>query len=182
MGQPAYDSNGLWIALIVAGGAVLSTCFACVTPFAALATLAALRLPARERWAVIGFVWLANQAAGFALLGYPLTWDCVAWGLAIGLSASAAVLAASAFATARPAPLAISLPFVAALAAFEAGLYAAGRVLPTGADAFSVSVIQHVFWINAVSFCAIMALHQALSLVARLSSPKASQPFAAILH
>jgi hypothetical protein len=116
------------------------------------------------------------------MLGYPLTWDCIAWGMAIGLSSFAALLAASAFATARPAPLAVSLPFVAALAAFEAGLYAAGRVLPIGADAFSVGVIQHLFWVNAASLCAIMALHQALSLVVRLSAPKPSQPFAAILH
>ena len=179
---PAYGARGLWIALIVAGGVILSTCFACVTPFAALATLAALRLPPKERWAVIGFVWLANQAVGFGLLGYPLTWDCIGWGAAIGLSAAAAVLAAMALATARPAPLAVSLPFVAAFAAFEAGLYGAGRFLPAGADAFSARVIQHVFWVNAAAICAMIALHQAVSLVLPRSAPKSSQPFAAALQ
>lgn len=172
----------LWITLIAASGIGLSLLFACVTPFAALATLAALYLRADERWAVIGFVWLANQILGFGILGYPMTWDCAAWGAAIGFSTGLAVLVAWALSTARPAPLAVSLPFVGAFAAFEAGLYAAGRLLPVGSDAFGLPVIRHVFWVNAAALCGLMALYQLLSLVGGFAAAKPSQPFAGALR
>ncbi len=112
----------LWIALIAASGIILSTFFACATPFAALATLAVLRLGRRDMWAVVGFVWLANQAVGFGILGYPWTWSCAGWGLAVGASSGLALLAARGLSTTRPAPFAISLPFVGAFAALEFGL------------------------------------------------------------
>lgn len=175
-------SRTLWIALIAAGGVGLSAYFACVTPFASLATLAALYLRADERWATIGFVWLANQIVGFGILGYPLTWDCAAWGVAIGLSLALAVLAASALSTTRPAPLVVSLPFVAAFAAFEAGLFAARQVLPASGDAFGLPVIRHVFWVNAAALCGLMALHQVLSLMVGLSAAKPPQAYAGALR
>lgn len=186
--KPARDEltgrsgRTLWIALIAASSIGLSAFFACVTPFVALATLAALYLRVDERWAVVGFVWLANQIVGFGILGYPLTWDCAAWGLAIGLSCGLAVLAASALSTTKPAPLVVSLPFVAAFAAFEAGLFAAGRVLPASGDVFGLPVIRHVFWVNAAALCALMALYQLLSLAGGLSAAKAPQTFAGSLR
>ena len=64
--------NALWIVLIVTSGTCLSTFFACATPFAALATLAALKLGRRDAITVIGLVWLANQVIGYGFLGYPL--------------------------------------------------------------------------------------------------------------
>lgn len=180
--ESGQGGRTLWIALIAVSGIGLSLFFACVTPFAALATLAALHLRNGERWAVIGFVWLANQIVGFGIEGYPLTWDCAAWGLAIGLSSALAVLAALALSTTRPAPLAVSLPFVGAFAAFEAGLYAAGRMLPASGDAFGLPVIRHVFWVNAAALCGLMVLYQVLSLVAGLAAAKPPQSFAGALR
>src|ERR1700761_9362529 len=117
--KPSRAANALWIVLVVTTGICLSTFFACATPFAALATLAALKLGRRDAIVVIGLVWAANQAIGFGFLAYPWPWDCPAWGLAIGMSAGLAMLAAKSLATTRPAPLAVSRPFVAAFTAFE---------------------------------------------------------------
>ena len=159
----------LWIALIGAAGLSLSTFFACATPFAALATLAAFKLGRRDAILVVAATWLINQGVGFGLLGYPRTWDSAAWGLAIGASAMLAVFAARGLATTRPAPLAVSLPFVAAFAAFESGLYAAGYVLPGSEGAFTVAVIGHIFLINAATLFGLTALHQVLALGGRLA-------------
>src|ERR1700709_2513654 len=90
--EPTQAMRALWIVLIVTSGTCLSTFFACATPFAALATLAALKLGRRDAITVIGLVWLANQAIGYGLLGYPWTWDSAAWGLSIGASAGLAFL------------------------------------------------------------------------------------------
>ena len=38
-----------------------SFALACATPFAALATLAALNTPRRDLFALVGVAWLANQ-------------------------------------------------------------------------------------------------------------------------
>jgi len=165
--KPSRAASAVWIVLIVTSGICLSTFFACATPFAALATLAALRLGRWQASAVIGLVWVANQAIGYAFLGYPWTWDSAAWGLAIGVSAGLAMLAANGLATTRPAPLMVSLPFVAAFAAFEFGLFFAGFVLPGSEGAFSASVVGHVFLINAVTICGLMAINQ-LAVVSRL--------------
>ena len=57
-------------------------------------------------------------------------------------------------------PLAVSLPFVAAFAVFELVVYVAGFVLPGSGGAFSASIVGHLFLINAVVLCTLMALHQ----------------------
>ena len=164
------------MALILGSGLVLSTCFACATPFAALATVAALKLRRREAAGVVGLVWLINQAAGFGMLDYPWTWACAAWGIAIGLSCGLAGVSAWALASEKPTPLAVSLPFVAAFAMFESGLYVAGYALPGSDGAFSGSVILHVFLINAVSLSALMAVHPMVMILGRWARPAAVLP------
>jgi hypothetical protein len=168
--EPNQAGRAVWIALIVVSGPCLSPIFACATPFAALAALAALKLGWRDRIVVLGLVWLANQAIGFGLLGYPRRWDSAAWGLAIGASTALAVLAARGLSTTRPAPLAVSLPFIAAFAVFELGLYIAGTMLPGSERAFTAAVVGHVLLINAAALCALIAVYQLamlLGLVAR---------------
>lgn len=154
--DPAPWGRALWIALIASTGICLSLVFACATPFAALATLAALKLDRRDAFTVVALVWFANQAIGYGLLGYPTTWDSVAWGIAIGMSVSLALVAAMGLSASRPAPFAISLPFLAAFATFELGLYAAGYVLPGSDGGFVASVVWHIFVINAVALCSLM--------------------------
>jgi hypothetical protein len=176
---PAQAGRAIWFALIVISGPCLSLFFACVTPFAALATLAGLKLGRRDVIAAIGLVWLANQVIGYGFLGYPRTWDSAAWGLAIGASSALAVVAATALSTTRPAPLAISLPFVAAFTAFEFGLYLAGYMLPVGEGAFSASVVWHVFLVNSATLCTLMAVFHLATMVRLLVRNVAPGPVGA---
>lgn len=60
---------------------------ACATPFAALATLAALKMSRRDLFTLVSAAWLANQFIGYGFLAYPETWDSFAWGGAIGIAA-----------------------------------------------------------------------------------------------
>ncbi len=149
----------VWMVLIVAAGACLSPLFACVTPFAALATVAALKLGGRDAFTSVGLVWLVNQAIGYGFLAYPVTWDSAAWGAAIGASSGLAVIVAKGLASADRVPLAVSLPFVGAFAAFELGLYLAGVVLPVSDAAFRASVIGNVFLVNAAALCGLLAVY-----------------------
>jgi hypothetical protein len=157
--EPIVAGRPVWIALIITSGTCLSPFFACITPFAALATLAALKLNWRDAIVVVALVWLANQAIGYGFLGYPWTWDSVAWGAAIGVSSGLAILAARGLSSRNSVSLAVSLPFVAAFAAFELGLYLSGLLLPGSEGAFSASVIGHVFLVNAIGFCALIVVH-----------------------
>lgn len=83
----------LWAAFLVVASTAGSVLFACATPFAAAAAVAALTLPARLALVATMGVWLGNQAVGFLLLGYPLDPSSLAWGPVLG---AAAVLAAAA--------------------------------------------------------------------------------------
>ncbi len=164
----------IWMALIIASGAGLSLFLACATPFAALATLAALKIEPRDAAGVIGLAWVGNQAVGYGCLGYPWTWDSAAWGLAIGLSAGLALLTAIALSPRRSASLAISLPFVGAFAAYELGLYVASFALPGSDAAFAAPVVRQLFLVNLVALLGLIAAHQAASLVGPLMRNVAS--------
>ena len=83
----------IWIALLTTASAVFSLALACATPFAALATLAARTLDRRDAVGLIGLAWIANQAVGFGLHGYPHTVSTYGWGVAIGAAALAALVA-----------------------------------------------------------------------------------------
>ena len=169
--ERASAARAVWMALIVTAGAGLSLVYACATPFAALATLAALKTDKRDTALVIGLVWLANQVIGYGFLGYPRTWDSLAWGAAIGVAAGVALLAAMALALAphRKGPFAISLPFVGAFTAYEFSLYLASFVLPTQDGAFSLSVVKQVFLVNAVVLAALVFVHWLATLAGLLA-------------
>lgn len=180
IGTTGYQENQsaqwVWTALIIMSGVLLSAYFACVTPFAALATLAALKLGRGKAFSMMGLVWLANQAIGYGLLGYPWTWDSAAWGLVIGVAIGVATVAARALATTRPAPFAVSLPFVAAFAVYEMSLYLAGFVLPVSEAAFSASVVRDLFVINSASICCLITACQLATKWARgtqIEAPRA---------
>jgi hypothetical protein len=156
-----------WAVLLIGCGIALSPLFACATPFAAVATLAALKLGGRDRLVVTGMSWLANQAVGYLYLGYPWTLSSGAWGIAIGVATAAATVAATGLSSARPAPLAMSLPFVAAFAVFELSLYAAGFLLPGSEGAFTPAIVGHIFLINGVTLCGILAAFHVVMLFGR---------------
>ena len=84
-----------WIAALSIAAVAGSLLFACTTPFAALATFAALYMQRRDAFMVTGITWLANQLVGFGFLHYPHTWTTAAWGIAIGVSALVATALAA---------------------------------------------------------------------------------------
>ena len=158
----------MWIVLILIAGLGTSTVFACITPFAALATLAVLNLDRRDALVVAGLIWIVNQIIGYGLLGYPWTWNSVGWGLAIGASVGMAALATRVMSTERPVAFAVSLPFMASFASFELTLYVAGFVLGGSAGAFSFSVIEHVLMVNVVALACLIVLFRLAMLTAML--------------
>jgi hypothetical protein len=154
---------GVTATLVIGGGIGLSTYFACVTPFAAFATFAALRSDRSTALLIVIAAWIGNQLIGYAFLGYPWTVISAAWGAAIGASACLAVISAHALSNVRPAPLSTSLPFTAALVSYELGLYAAAWVLPSGTGAFTASVIAYVFTVNVVALILLKIAHALLA-------------------
>ena len=132
---------------------------ACGTPFAALATLAALFLPRRDAFVLITVNWLANQAIGFGLLHYPLNWDCYRGGINLGiaalLSTMAAMLAQGAVRNAAITVKAIG-SFAVAFLAYEGSLF---LMSPAGSSAdFAASVVLYIFYVNAVALVGLLLL------------------------
>ncbi len=152
----------LWIAVLAGATVLLSLAFACATPVAALATLAALVLPQRDGLYLIAAVWLSNQIVGFGLLNYPHTLDSYGWGLAIGVGALAAYLAARAIVdrTSALAPaVTIVAAFVSAFVAYEGILYGATFVL-SGKGAFSAEVVGRIALINVAALAVLLVAHR----------------------
>jgi hypothetical protein len=132
---------------------------ACGTPFAALATLAALFLPRRDAFVLITVNWLANQAIGFGLLHYPLNWDCYRGGIDLGiaalLSTMAAILAQGAVRNVATTVRAIG-SFAVAFLAYEGSLF---LLSPAGSSAdFAASVVLYIFYVNAVALVGLLLL------------------------
>jgi hypothetical protein len=150
---------------------------ACGTPFAALATLAALFLPRRDAFVLITVNWLANQAIGFGLLHYPLNWDCYRGGIDLGiaalLSTMAAMLAQGALRNVATTVRAIG-SFAVAFVAYEGSLF---LVSPAGSGAdFAASVVLYIFYINAVALVGLLLL-QATAAVLGFISPMTAFKF-----
>jgi hypothetical protein len=158
--QQQAERQAAWIALLVVCGVGFSLLFACATPFVAVATIASLRIGRRQAAAAVGLVWLANQAIGYGVLGYPWSWDSAAWGVAIGISGYLALLAATSLTPSGPTRLAISLPFMAAFTTYELSLYVAGMVLPGGDDAFTAAIVERIFIVNLTALLGLLAVRQ----------------------
>jgi hypothetical protein len=135
--------------LLVGISAVSSWEFACITPFVAFAVAAGYALSARGALLTVTAIWLANQAIGFAVLGYPWTVDTILWGFAIGAAALlAAVLACATLRFGlRNNVAANGAAFVLAFAAYEGGLFLVTFALG-GQDAFTPAIVGHVALLN----------------------------------
>lgn len=151
----------LWTALLIVGSVALSLGFACATPFAAFAALAALTLPRNEALLASGGVWLANQAVGFAFLHYPLTANCFGWAIALGIGIIVAALAArevaSRFAGAGTIAAGVGA-FFAAFAAHQVSLLLIAATLLGGTAEFRPAIVAQIFAVNAPTFIGLAAL------------------------
>jgi hypothetical protein len=161
--MPIEARRRLWILLLASASVFVTLGMACATPFAALATLATLRMRRRDGLALIGIAWLADQAVGYGLLGYPRTANSVAWGVILGVGAFAALLAARAVADrlrARRAIMTGAAAFVAAFVAYQAVLAAATAVLASGSEEFSLPIVGWVLRVNLLSLAGLLILHR----------------------
>jgi hypothetical protein len=145
-------------ALLTAACALSSFAFACATPFAAFAVIAAATLSLRSALLVMLAAWLVNQAIGFCALGYPYDFDTMAWGLVIGAAALAATIAA--VLVLRTAsirlPIASGLALASAYAAYEFVLVAATPALG-GAGDFTLAIVGHLTVLNVLWFLGLFA-------------------------
>lgn len=161
-------SPWLWIGLLALASVALSFKLSCATPFAALATLAALNMKKQDGFAMIGLAWALNQAVGYCALDYPRTFDSFAWGAAIGAAAFASFFAACELAPrlARFGRVPVmSVTLAAAFAVYEIVLFAATAVLPATEVAFSWPVVGEIALVNALVFPALMLAHYSAELM-----------------
>ena len=152
-----------WISSLVALSVMFSLGLACATPLAAFAAAAALTSSRRDALVLILCVWFANQLVGFAMLGYPLTANALAWGLALGAAAALAVLAGQ-WTAGRLADAARFVGFLAtglaSFAAYEAVLFVVAVTWLGGAEDFTAAILGWIFVINAAAFVGLLALHR----------------------
>lgn len=157
-------------ALVSVAGALASLAFACATPFAAFAVLAAATLPLQSALLVSAAAWLVNQAIGFGCLHYPLDASTMVWGLLIGAAAQAATAVSFAVLrlTRRIGTLAaLTAALSGAYAAYELVLFAATPFLGGAAD-FTAAIVARLgllslLWtIGLVAACEIARLFNAV--------------------
>ena len=161
--MPNEARRWLWILLLTAASVFVTLGMACATPFAALATLAALHMSRRDGLALIGIAWLADQAVGYGLLGYPRTGNSVAWGVILGVGAFGALLAAQTLADRvrdRGGVVAGAAAFAGAFVAYQAVLVAATAVLASGPEAFSLPIVAWVLRVNLLSLAGLLILYR----------------------
>jgi len=156
----------VWLGLLVLISAAITIVFTCVTPFAAFAVIAALTVPRRDTVMLAVALWLTNQALGFGLLHYPWTVSTLAWGVALGVAAVAATLAA--LWTHRrlgslPSPARSVAAFLVAFVLYQLTLYAAGAAWLGGTEMFAPGIVSQVLLINAVTLAGLFALRQVVA-------------------
>ena len=166
--QPVEPRNApmFCFALLTVASALASFVFACATPFAAFAVIAAAVLPLRGAMLVVFGTWLVNQTIGFGALHYPIDAKTIAWGCVIGAAALAGTAAASAVFRQLPRHRVLGsflLAFGCAYAAYEITLLAATPVLG-GTGAFTPAIVARIglrcaLWLaGLVAACEIVRL------------------------
>lgn len=160
-----------WPFLLIAVSAISTLGFACVTPFAAFAALAAAVLPMRSALACVLGVWFANQVIGFTALAYPWALDTLLWGLAIGGAAVAATALASVALEkfSRNVVVGAAIGLVVAFVVYEAGLFVVSFALG-GGETFTASIIGQFGLLNLVWTIGLLAARELLVHIANLPS------------
>jgi len=153
-------------ALLTASCALASFAFACATPFAAFAVVAAAMLPLRPALLVVTGAWLVNQTIGFGALHYPIDGSTIAWGFVIGAATLLATAVASAVLRLLPQDrtlLMLAITLAAAYGTYELALLAATPFLG-GEGAFTAAIVTRialtcaVWLVGLVAACEIVRL------------------------
>jgi hypothetical protein len=155
--------TALWPASLATASVLGSWALACVFPFAAFATLAALTMTRRAGLALVAAAWAANQFVGFFVLSFPWDAQAVGHGIAI-LGCTLAGFAAARFVAGRIA-IGSALRSVAALVSafivYQVLLRAYAQ-FGGGAENFSAEIIADVARNDALWFAGLMLLRFAL--------------------
>lgn len=170
---PQRHAAAFCFALLTGACALASFVFACATPFAAFAVIAAAMLPLRAALPVMLGAWLVNQGIGFGALHYPVDANTLAWGAMIGVAAlSATAVARMALATLRTAPatVALAVALLSAYAAYELVLLAATPALG-GAASFALPIVARLGLTSAAWLVGLVAVSE----IGRLLTPVASR-------
>jgi hypothetical protein len=163
--EPRYASL-FCFGLLTIACALASFAFACATPFAAFAVVAAAMLPLQSAFLMTAAAWLVNQGIGFGFLHYPIDASTIVWGLVIGgvaLCATAAAMAVLRLTQRVGTVVALSAALIGAYAAYELVLFAATPFLG-GAEDFSTTIVGRlgllsVLWlIGLVAVCEVVRL------------------------
>ncbi|WP_298243280.1 hypothetical protein [uncultured Bradyrhizobium sp.] len=156
-------------ALLTASCALASFAFACATPFAAFAVVAAAMLRLRPALLVVTGAWLVNQTIGFGALHYPADASTIAWGFVIGAAALLATAASSTVLGLLPqgrTPLALAITLVVAYGIYELALLAATPFLG-GEGAFTAAIVTRIGLTSAVWLAGLVAICE----IVRLANP-----------
>lgn len=156
-------------ALLTASCALASFAFACATPFAAFAVIAAAMLPQRPALLVVTGAWLVNQTIGFGVLHYPVDANTIAWGFLIGAAALLATAASSTVLGLLPqgrTPLMLAITLVAAYGIYELALLAATPFFG-GEGAFTAAIVTRIGLTSAVWLAGLVAICE----IVRLGDP-----------
>ncbi|MGY8711449.1 hypothetical protein RAD16_37435 [Bradyrhizobium sp. 18BD] len=154
-------------ALLTVACALASFAFACATPFAAFAVIAAAMLPLRPALLVVIGAWLVNQSIGFGVLHYPVDGSTIAWGFVIGAAALVATAVSSALLRALPRGrtfLTLAATLVAAYGTYELALLAATPFLG-GEGAFTAAIVTRIGLTSAAWLGGLVAVCEIVRLV-----------------
>jgi hypothetical protein len=154
-------------ALLTSACALASFVFACATPFAAFAVLAAAMLPLRSALLPVAGAWLINQAIGFGVLHYPVDANTIAWGFAIGAAALVATVMASLTLRALPrsgTPVALAAALLGAYVGYEIVLFAVTPFLG-GEGAFSLAIVARLGALSALWLVGLAAVAEIARIV-----------------
>jgi len=171
-------ASTLWILLLTGASTVTTLALACATPFPALAALAAMHMRRRDGIALMTASWVAGQAVGYCVLGYPGDPRTIAWGVAIGIAAVAAVLAADVIAYSlkrHSFSLRLMAGYVAGLFGFKAVIALASLGLGGAKLALSLPILADQFVRNGAILVVLLALYR---LLVTLGLPAAPQRMA----
>jgi hypothetical protein len=155
-----------WPASLAAATVLGSWALACVFPFAAFATLAALTMRPRAGMALIASVWGANQFVGFFVLSFPWEMQAVGHGIAI-LASTLAGFATARFVAARidaGSAFRSVAALVSAFFVYEVLLRGYAQ-FGGGAENWSAEIVSQIALNDTLWFAGLMALRFVLSRV-----------------
>jgi hypothetical protein len=154
-------------ALLTLACGLASFGFACGTPFAAFAVMAAEMVSLPPALLVVAAVWAVNQAIGFGALHYPVDANTILWGVVIGAAALAGTAAAALvlrLAQRANVAVALGLALAAAYTVYEVVLLAATPFLG-GEESFTAAIVGRLGVLNILWLTGLVAASQTVQLL-----------------